>query len=1111
MSDYSINATIGADDSGFQSAFSRVTNGLAEWGMDFDKLYERGADFFKGFGLDIDVLAGKLGTSGPVLAAWVTFGLVFTQVAAEIISSIDELVDEYKIFEKQISEVYTLLPDLSEDARDQISDDVDEMSKKFGVLPEELIPSLYQAISAGVPQENVFSFLETAQKAAVGGVSSLISSVNGLTSVVNAYGSDILSVEDASDSMFTAVKDGKTTFDELAASLYNVIPTAASAGVSFDEVTAALAAITAQGTPTTVATTQLRQMLVELSKDGSKTAQTFERISGQSFKQFQTQGGNVAEALELLQKEANDTGVGINDLFSSVEAGNAALQLSGRNAERYGNFLDDMANKSGATDRAFRTMNDTLYATEKRFQASIAIIRKDAGEMFAPLWKGVYEGSASIVNALDEVVKMVGQIIEPIADIFGTIFSSLMSVAGRFIEFFIDNVVNSAGWQALITILDTIRNVFVNAFESAANIINTAVGIISDIFSGDFRNAFLGAQLIVLNMVKLVLDQVSIMVNGVINLINGMAEKANIILNVFGQSIPKISEIALSETTGLNAKITAISNEMAMRHAKTTSDKIKLETDAGTTIAKVSEDTAKLQSQWADKAADAYIDSLEREKTAALKRANDQKLTLDQMLKVAEEYDQKIFESFQSTLEKQRAAELDGAEKVKADAETIANINAVYDEIITSYKEEQLKKRQKLEADYLKNHETLIVDSSKSEIGVIEYIAAQRSEAYDALTQKEAEATKKTEEESKKRKAAALDEAMTWINGFEEIASAVTQNMDQATQDAVSMVADVGENIAKLAISGGTDISAWVSLIASAVSWITDLFTAAQREADELAAKQKEQADAQRKDQEIADQRAKRIAEARELGFGRLTAAVEVYGDKLNSINAIESESRIELLATEKIWSDLSNSARVFQAQIGAIRSDVISFYDSFANIGLDIGKSLVDSLSQGLSEGDFMSKIKEYISNIVVQAAVFTDELTGKMAEIGTAIAQAVAGGVGSADLSGLTGMLSALYQQASASASAAMSVVESAFSGYATGTDYATPGIHMVGEMGPEAMYIPQGAQISNAGETSRGMGGTTVVLSPTFNSPAVMDQREQMRALEAYNRQLAFEGVI
>ncbi|MDA0087641.1 phage tail tape measure protein [Brachyspira hyodysenteriae] len=93
--------------------------------------------------------------------------------------------------------------------------------------------------------------------------------------------------------MFQTLKLGKTDFTQLSKSLFNVIPTASALGVKFEEIGAGIAVMTAQGTPTSVATTQIRQTLVELNKEGSTTDKTFREIAGTSFKEFIEQGGTL--------------------------------------------------------------------------------------------------------------------------------------------------------------------------------------------------------------------------------------------------------------------------------------------------------------------------------------------------------------------------------------------------------------------------------------------------------------------------------------------------------------------------------------------------------------------------------------------------------------------------------------------------------------------------------------------------------------------------------------------------------------------------------------------------------------------------------------------------
>ena len=275
-------------------------------------------------------------------------------------------------FETQMNEVYTLLPGISEDAMSDMEGQVKDFSREFGVMPDELIPSLYQALSAGVPKDNVFDFIETAQKAAKGGVTDLETAVDGITSVTNAYGTEMMSSARASDAMFTAVRLGKTSFEELSGSLFNVVPTAASLGVQFEDVTAALARMTAQGTPTSVATTQLRSALVEASKGGSKLDLALRDLTGKSFADLIKGGGNVGGIFNDLRTSMPEQE--FKDLFGSVEAMNAALSITGPNFDDFQSALGEAAGSLGATDAAAETMSGGLSDSMAKIKANVAVL-----------------------------------------------------------------------------------------------------------------------------------------------------------------------------------------------------------------------------------------------------------------------------------------------------------------------------------------------------------------------------------------------------------------------------------------------------------------------------------------------------------------------------------------------------------------------------------------------------------------------------------------------------------------------------------------------------------------------------------------------------------------
>lgn len=364
-----------------------ATLGLKD--RDFNQGVDKAGRKFDGFSSGLKKAAGGAAIAG---------GAALAGMAAQGLR-------EFASLEKGMNEVFTLMPDISGDAMGDMTDQVRDFSKEFGTLPDEVVPSLYQAISAGVPKDNVFDFLETAQQAAIGGVTDLETAVDGISSVVNAYGDDVIDATRASDLMFTAVRLGKTDFDQLSRSLFNVIPTASSLGVEFGDITAAMAAMTAQGTPTNVATTQMRQMLVELSKEGQQAATTFEELAGQSFQEFIAQGGNVAEALQIMGDAAASRGGNIADLFGSVEAGMAATALTSESGSKaFTDAIGEMEDAAGASEDAFDRMEDSASRDFDKLKASANDLMLEFGEELLPTAIELMETAEDLAPVFSAVV-----------------------------------------------------------------------------------------------------------------------------------------------------------------------------------------------------------------------------------------------------------------------------------------------------------------------------------------------------------------------------------------------------------------------------------------------------------------------------------------------------------------------------------------------------------------------------------------------------------------------------------------------------------------------------------------------------------------------------------
>ena len=141
-------------------AFGSIGKLFVEVGADISGL-KKG---LSGAESQVNAFGGKVKKSGAAIGAGMskagkgmTAGITLPLAAAA--GGFVVLTGKAANFENQMNEVFTLLPGMSQTAMDAMTDDVLKFSREMGTLPAETVPALYQAISAGVPKENVFDFM----------------------------------------------------------------------------------------------------------------------------------------------------------------------------------------------------------------------------------------------------------------------------------------------------------------------------------------------------------------------------------------------------------------------------------------------------------------------------------------------------------------------------------------------------------------------------------------------------------------------------------------------------------------------------------------------------------------------------------------------------------------------------------------------------------------------------------------------------------------------------------------------------------------------------------------------------------------------------------------
>ena len=291
-------------------------------------------------------------------------------------------------FETSLAKV-TTIADTSKLSTQQLSDQITAMSSKMGVAASDIAEATYQAISAGQDTSNAVAFAGQASKLAAAGFTSSSSAVDILTTALNAYGMSADQATHVSDVLLTTQNLGKTSVDELSASMGKVIPLAAAYGVSVENLSSGLAVMTANGIATAEATTYTKSMLNELGDSGSTVGKILQKQTGKSFAQLNAEGKSLGDVLQILYNSVGGNSTAFAGLWSSVEAGTGALSLASGGADKFNGVLAQMQDSAGATEAAYETMTDT-------FQHKVESLQTLAENLGISLYNSM-EGSLSDV------------------------------------------------------------------------------------------------------------------------------------------------------------------------------------------------------------------------------------------------------------------------------------------------------------------------------------------------------------------------------------------------------------------------------------------------------------------------------------------------------------------------------------------------------------------------------------------------------------------------------------------------------------------------------------------------------------------------------------------
>lgn len=229
----------------------------------------------------------------------------------------------------------------------------------------------YQSLSNQITTStDTFTFLREAMALSYTTTSSLESSVNALSSVINAFGQSSKSASSDSAILFRMVELGRLRLEDVANILGRVSILSDELGVSFLEQSAALSLLTRNGIPAEEALTLLRNVEQKLIRPTDAMKEKFEEWGFTSGVAAARTLGLVGVMQRLAQESAatGDMAAEMGELFGRLRA------IVGSLALEHGDLAAETEKYADASQRAYEALLEQIDSTAVRAdRASVAV------------------------------------------------------------------------------------------------------------------------------------------------------------------------------------------------------------------------------------------------------------------------------------------------------------------------------------------------------------------------------------------------------------------------------------------------------------------------------------------------------------------------------------------------------------------------------------------------------------------------------------------------------------------------------------------------------------------------------------------------------------------
>jgi len=289
----------------------------------------------------------------------------------------------------------------SVELKSRLSDLSNELDASISTV--DLLKASYDVASSGFADAaSATDILRASAAGARGGFADINEVAKATTAVLNAYGMSSAEAGRVVDGFVQAQADGVLTVRQYADNIGEIVSVASAAGISIEELNAAIATATLKGVQVNQAFTGFRQVISSILKP-SKEATDLAKSLGIDYSLAGLQAKGFAG---FLQDVAAKTGAAADKtaiLLGSVEAQAALQPLLNDQLAKYNELLDNQAQKAGTAAKAADTASNTISGSLTKIQNRLSNIATTINTDTNPALSGTFDLVNKLVGAFERL------------------------------------------------------------------------------------------------------------------------------------------------------------------------------------------------------------------------------------------------------------------------------------------------------------------------------------------------------------------------------------------------------------------------------------------------------------------------------------------------------------------------------------------------------------------------------------------------------------------------------------------------------------------------------------------------------------------------------------